>query len=1000
MFKTDADRIQFLLETDAELSAFLALGDLSAEADDERPKYITNYIGSKQRLTDWIWKSTPDDVQTAVDAFSGSSVVGYMYKTHGLGVQASDRLAYCHHIARAIVENDSVVLTDEEVAALLADNAQAKDFVRKHFKGIYFEPGVHAVIDTIRSNIDATGLTGFKKDIALFALGKACLSNRNKGGFGTFTTTQKPEGGGDNPKGFKERFAANCKRISALVFKGERPCKAHHGDTRKTLAGIKADVAYFDPPYATQFSQTNYERAYHFVEGLMTYWADKEIQTGTKTKQYKIPTEVTRSNAGQFFQDFLGAAKHIKHWLISYRDQAFPTQAEIKKIIAAAGKASRMKSKEHQYSISAKHGENSLAKEYLFVCVPAAAASSGGIAEDGDLVALADFGEAVDDSLRAAAPGWDEAGKEFRYRIRPPDQFLDDSFRTKQLEGVDGVTLVMGKFKEDFVPEGSNANSMVVQSIQFTKVDWDLDEAKKWLEEHRKSFAARKRENAMGLRTAAHGWVDNETEYRNTILAADHFVEASMETKPLDGVAGVSLFQGRLKEFFLREEEDPESMIIQAVVFDKRTWTLEKAQEWINEHWRVYASVKDGAVHGALRTDPPHAVASPESNFHTCVACQIEHSSLSAEAAQGTDKRFRFILTHVGTNANGDHFTPDELRDAAKTAVGKKIDLSHAQEIRDIVGGIIEAKFVAAGDLSRVECVGELFVEESESARLAYKLMTREIVGHVSMECDYQEGECSVCGKKIKSRAEYCTHLKNYKGREYKGQLVYEILHGITFTGMGLLDREGADEKAKIQQVADQRKDQRGGHPMADPKKTQAAEEMMVDPSTLDDPGKLALIKKLQAEVTRLTAENEGLQKKLDEAEASRKAVARKAKTVALLKQWEDAGRKFETEAARTSEMDRLEKLSDDAFAATEVTVQSFAAGKKPEETDEEKKKREEEEAKKAADEEEARKKKAKADLTTDAGVKPVPSPDLEGGTLVDKLTAGFNAAYDDRANK
>jgi hypothetical protein len=24
-------------------------------------------------------------VQTAVDAFSGSSVVGYMYKTHGLG---------------------------------------------------------------------------------------------------------------------------------------------------------------------------------------------------------------------------------------------------------------------------------------------------------------------------------------------------------------------------------------------------------------------------------------------------------------------------------------------------------------------------------------------------------------------------------------------------------------------------------------------------------------------------------------------------------------------------------------------------------------------------------------------------------------------------------------------------------------------------------------------------------------------------------------------------
>ncbi len=162
-------------------------------------------------------------MQTAADAFSGSSVVGYMYKTHGLGVHASDRLAYCNHIARAIVENDSTTLSDEEVAALLADNAQAKDFVRKNFKGIYFEPGVHAVIDTIRSNIDSTGIGGFKRDIALFALGKACITG--KGGFKHFGTTKGE--GGDNPKGFKERFAANCQRISALVFKGERPCKAH-----------------------------------------------------------------------------------------------------------------------------------------------------------------------------------------------------------------------------------------------------------------------------------------------------------------------------------------------------------------------------------------------------------------------------------------------------------------------------------------------------------------------------------------------------------------------------------------------------------------------------------------------------------------------------------------------------------------------------------------------------------------------------------------------------
>jgi len=291
VFHTDADKLLFLLETEAELSAFLADDALQAEAGEERPRYITNYIGSKQKLTDWIWKSTPDDVQTAVDAFSGSSVVAYMFKTHGLGVHAVDRLAYCHAIARAIIENDSATLSDEEIQKLHAPNAKAKDFVRKHFKGVYFQAGVHAVIDTIRSNIDATGIEGFKRDIALFALGKACITG--KGGVGHFGTTKQQEGRADNPEQFKERFAANCRRISALVFKGERPCKAHHGDTRKILPGLKADAAYFDPPYATQFSQTNYERAYHFVEGLMTWREGKEIQAGSQTRQYEIPTEVT-----------------------------------------------------------------------------------------------------------------------------------------------------------------------------------------------------------------------------------------------------------------------------------------------------------------------------------------------------------------------------------------------------------------------------------------------------------------------------------------------------------------------------------------------------------------------------------------------------------------------------------------------------------------------------------------------------------------------------------
>ena len=63
--------------------------------------------------------------------------------------------------------------------------------------------------------------------------------------------------------------------------------------------------------------------------------------------------------------------------------------------------------------------------------------------------------------------------------------------------------------------------------------------------------------------------------------------------------------------------------------------------------------------------------------------------------------------------------------------------------------------------------------------------MKRGIITQVSMECDYEEGECSICHKRFKSKADYCTHLRKFKGRELSGKPVFEILHGVTFSGLG-----------------------------------------------------------------------------------------------------------------------------------------------------------------------------------------------------------------------
>ena len=790
LFATDLERLAFLLEADAALTLDPdTLGSEAAEQSapeelppEKRPKYITNYIGSKQKLVDWIWKHTPEGTGTVLDAFSGSAVVAYMYKTKGLQVIANDRLRYCHHAAKAIIENNSVRLSEDEIEALLADNAKAGSFVQDNFKGIFFAKGVHALIDTIRANCDK--LSGFKKDIALFGLGKTCMSG--KGGFGHFSSSTDYGRRQDTPDEFKDRLRKNLQRINALVFDNDKENKAYRQDINDLLPKAKADLAYFDPPYATEFSTTNYERAYHFVEGLMTYWEGLEIKADTKVKYYETDHKtVTKANASEFFQTFLGNAKHVPHWLISYRDHAYPNEQEMKRIIGSFGKQSRMKSKDHHYAITSKHGEASNAKERLFVCAPGAKAS------------------------------------------------------------------------------------------------------------------------------------------------------AEREEKPV-----------------------------------------------------------------------PMAAAA---NFHTSIPVDIrlgEGERLTTEAmdvGSAGDPQFSFVLCRTGTNKNGDHFTAEELSGRHMTAVNKKVDLQHSQEFNDIVGGIVAADYLEDDNGGRVECVGELYVHDTPAARLAYKLMKRGIISQVSMECDYQEGECSVCHKRFQNKADYCTHLRKFKGRDVGGQPVFEILHGVTFTGLGLLDRKGADENARILQVASLQSQPDQSQPEGDstmedktkPTDDQAAktESDAAKKKPAQQEGDPARVTDLEKENRQLKAQVAELQKRVQELEAEQKAAACRSRAKKLLTRLEKQGLSFASDEDREAELKRLAELSDEAFAATEAAYERLPKSAKADKDKEEK----------PADSDQGGKPAAKAStetpLRSDAGVRPHDVDDRKV-SLEDRLRDGFMAAYRNRVGE
>lgn len=177
---------------------------------------------------------------------------------------------------------------------------------------------------------------------------------------------------------------------------------------------------------------------------------------------------------------------------------------------------------------------------------------------------------------------------------------------------------------------------------------------------------------------------------------------------------------------------------------------------------------------------------------------------INAPVAVMDAKAFEFTLCHEGVNLNGDYFPREELEKAAQTIIGKRVDVEHKKGVFDVIGDVTSAEFIVdpIRQEARVDCVGRLITDASEEARHIWGLMKIGQIRHCSMECEYDRGECSICGKTYASLTERCLHLKFYKGRFFEDEAVYDILHGVRFDGVGVLNKPGADPDATILKVA------------------------------------------------------------------------------------------------------------------------------------------------------------------------------------------------------
>jgi len=330
----------------------------------------TRFMGSKNKLLTEIWAvASQFKFETCLDLFSGSGIVGYMFKSHGKEVFSNDYMSMSATFTKAMIENNTVTLTDSETLALLEIPKSLDNFVATTFKDLYFTDDDNYLIDVVRSNIKELK-NPYKKAIAMSALIRACLKKRPRGIF-TYIGNRYDDGRKDLTMTFRSQFIEAVQAVNSAVFDNKKENKSRHGDAM-TIQNKHADLVYIDPPYYSPLSDNEYVRRYHFVEGLSRDWQDVEIQQHTITKKFKsYPTPFSsRKGASEAF-DLLFKKFKDSVLIVSYSSNSLPTLDEMVAIMSKHKKHVEVVPVDYKYSFgnqAKKVGDNKNdVQEYFFV---------------------------------------------------------------------------------------------------------------------------------------------------------------------------------------------------------------------------------------------------------------------------------------------------------------------------------------------------------------------------------------------------------------------------------------------------------------------------------------------------------------------------------------------------------------------------------------------------------------------------------------------------------
>ncbi len=336
----------------------------------------TRYQGSKAKLVPWIWEQIADlSFTTCLDAFGGTGAVAYRLKQEGKQVTYNDLLRFNHTIGLALIENDQVSLSSEDVDRLLQRHAEIEypRFVQDNFSNIYFTDEENAWIDQTITNIRRLD-DPYQFALAFFALCQACIIKRPYNlfhrknlyirlaevdrSFGNKTTWDTP---------FDEWFRIFVQEANRAVFENGQWNRALNVDAVDVPGEF--DLVYVDPPYISRRGvAVDYLDFYHFLEGLTLYdeWGVNLDHTSKHRRLKPRPSEWTDKH--RIHAAFERVFKRYQNsiMVISYRSDGIPSEPELLSLLQQYKRNVRVEHfGQYKYVLST----NSESEEFLLIGV-------------------------------------------------------------------------------------------------------------------------------------------------------------------------------------------------------------------------------------------------------------------------------------------------------------------------------------------------------------------------------------------------------------------------------------------------------------------------------------------------------------------------------------------------------------------------------------------------------------------------------------------------------